>query len=224
MVFSLSINPYIEKDELIRRLGGRKRRGFSRSLHIKLQNNKRIFYTLMNPCLFYIKKKIRVVDQGYVYLKGSPVLKSTKLARTLRDSNELICFITTVGGEIDSEINRMMGQGRLSGAYILDALGSVAVESVAEQFHQYIQTACREEGKAVTPRFSPGYCDWPITEQKKIFTLFDSNATGIELLDSCMMRPRKSISGVFGIYNDTQKAPYNPCLNCPKKNCDGRRV
>lgn len=178
----------------------------------------------MNPCLFYIKKKIRVVDQGYVYLKGSTVFKSTKLARTLRDSNELICFITTVGGEIDSEINRMMGQGRLSGAYILDALGSVAIENMVEKFHQRITAKYESENKGVTLCFSPGYCDWPITEQKKIFTLFDSNATGIELLDSCMMRPRKSISGVFGIYNDTQKAPYNPCLDCPKKNCDGRRV
>ncbi|MBE9572223.1 MAG: hypothetical protein IMF11_16465 [Proteobacteria bacterium] len=95
---------------------------------------------------------------------------------------------------------------------------------MVEKFHQRITAKYESENKGVTLCFSPGYCDWPITEQKKIFTLFDSNATGIELLDSCMMRPRKSISGVFGIYNDIQKAPYNPCLDCSKKNCNGRRV
>ncbi len=224
MVFSLSINPYIERDKLISRLGGKRRQRFSCSLHMKLQNNKRIFHRLMNPRLFYLKKKISLVDQRYVYLEDSMVFKSPKLACTLHDSDELICFIATLGEEIDSEINRIMGQGRLSGAYILDALGSVAVESVAEQFHQYVETTCREEGKAVTLRFSPGYCDWPITEQKKVFKLFGSDATGIELMDSCLMRPRKSISGVFGVYNDIQKTPYNPCLDCSKKNCAGRRV
>lgn len=178
----------------------------------------------MIPRLHYQDKKIDSINKEAVNIRGGKAFRSSKLSKVMKHCEKIICFIATIGSGIEKEIVRLIGENRLSDAYILDSMGSVAVENMVEKFHQRITAKYESEDKGVTLRFSPGYCDWPITEQKKIFTLFDSNATGIELLDSCMMRPRKSVSGAFGIYNDTQKAPYNPCLDCPKKNCDGRRV
>jgi hypothetical protein len=181
----------------------------------------------MSPRLLFIKEPIKRVEGGRVYLRGGIRLKSPKLSRTLRDSEEVICFVTTIGREIDFEINRMMRQGRLSEAFIMDALGSVAVESVAEQFHQRMERGYGENDKAVTLRFSPGYCDWPIEEQRRLFELFGSNTAGIELKDSCLMMPRKSISAVFGVYpvnGDPTPSPYNPCIDCSKINCSARRT
>ena len=226
--FRLTIDPHIERKNVIRRLGGRKGQGFSRSLRVKLQNSMRKLYKLINPRLFYLEKRIKLIDKGCIHLKGGTVFKSPKLSRMLRDCDEVICFITTLGGEIDSEINSIMREGHLSEAYVIDALGSVAVESVAEKFHQYMETRCREEDKAVTLRFSPGYCDWPIIEQKKLFGLFDSDSTGVQLQDSCLMMPRKSISAVFGLYPVVDNSPpppgYNPCLDCSKIDCPTRRA
>lgn len=226
--FRLTIEPHIERKDIIRRLGGSKRQRLSRPLRTKLQNSIPKLRKIIKPRLFYHKKGIKLIEKGYVSLNEGPVFKSPKLARTLRDSEEVICFITTLGGEIDSEINAIMRHGRLSEAYVLDALGSVAVESVAEKFHQYMETRCREEDKAVTLRFSPGYCDWPIIEQKKLFGLFDSDSTGVQLQDSCLMMPRKSISAVFGLYPVVDNSPplpgYNPCLDCSKIDCPTRRA
>ena len=132
--------------------------------------------------------------------------------------------MATIGGGIDREITRLVGENRFSVAYVLDCMGSVAVENMVEGFHQHMMARYASLDKGVSYRFSPGYCDWPITEQKNLFGLFDSEKIGITLLDSCLMWPRKSISGVFGIYNDTQKAPYNPCQDCSKKNCNTRRL
>ena len=227
MTGSLSIRPLIQRNELIKRLGGRKRRSFSRSLHIKVYNGAHMLYRLMTPRLLFVKERIKRVEEGCVYLHGGIRLKSPKLWRTLRDSEELICFVTTIGVEIDFEIKRMMRQGHLSEAFIMDALGSVAVESVAEQFHQRMQREYRENDKAVTLRFSPGYCDWPIEEQRKLFELFDPNTAGIELNDSCLMTPRKSISAIFGVYHisdDSAQPPYNPCVDCTKTDCPSRRA
>jgi hypothetical protein len=224
---SLSIRPFIERNELIKRLGGRKGRTFSRTLRIKVYNGARILYRLMNPHLLFVKERIKRVGGGRVYLHSGMTLKSPKLSRTLRDSEELICFVTTIGEEIDFEINRMMRWGHLSEAFIMDALGSVAVESIAEQFHQRMEREYSENDKAVTLRFSPGYCDWPIEEQRKLFELFDPNTAGIELNDSCLMTPRKSISAVFGVYpvnGDHAPSPYNPCIDCSKIDCSARRT
>lgn len=227
MTHSLPIQPIIERKNLIQRLGGSKGRAFSRALGIRVHDGARALYRLMNPRLLFIKERIKKAEGGRVYLDGGMNLKSPKLSRVLRDSEEIVCFITTIGGEVDSEINAMMRQGHLSDAFIMDALGSVAVESVAEQFHRYMQGQYSENGKAVTLRFSPGYCDWPIEDQRKLFQLFDSNTTGIELRESCLMMPRKSISAVFGAYpvsGDFAEPPHNPCVDCTKTDCPSRRA
>jgi hypothetical protein len=192
-----------------------------------VHDSARTLYRLMDPRLLFVKERIKRVEGEHIYLNGGMTLKSRKLSRTLRDSEELICFLTTIGGQIDFEINRIMRQGHLSEAFIMDALGSVAVESVAEQFHRRMERQYCENDKAVTLRFSPGYCDWPIEEQRNLFELFDSNTAGIELNDSCLMIPRKSISAVFGVYpvnGDPTPCPYNPCIDCSKIDCPSRRV
>lgn len=227
MTRSLSIHPLIEGKELVKRLGGRKGQAFSRSLRIKVLSGARTLFRLMNPRLLFVKERIKTVEGGRVYLKGGMTLKSPKLSRTLRDSEKLICFLTTIGGEIDFEINRMMLQGHLSEAFIMDALGSVAVETVAEQFHRRMEREYSLRDRAVTLRFSPGYCDWPVEEQRKLFELFGSNTAGIELKDSCLMMPRKSISAVFGVYpvnGNPTSSPYNPCTDCSKIDCPTRRA
>ena len=216
-----------EGKNVIKRLGGRKGRAFSRALRIKVHNGARILYTLMNPRLLFMKERIKRVEGGRVYLNSGMTLKNPKLSRTLRDSEELICFLTTIGEEIDLEINRVMRHGRLSEAFIMDALGSVAVENLADQFHRYMERQYSQNDKAITPRFSPGYCDWPIEEQRKLFELFDSNTAGIELKDSFLMMPRKSISAVFGVYpinGIPPPSPYNPCIDCSKIDCPARRA
>ena len=153
------------------------------------------------------------------------MFKSPKLSRTLKNSDEIVCFIATIGNAIEDEIIRLMDKKRIAEAYILDAMGSVVVESMVEQFHQRMEAKYTAEAKTVTLRFSPGYCDWPITEQKKLFTLFGSEFVDVELLDSCLMRPRKSISGVFGLMpNGNPKVSYNPCCECKKTDCTARRI
>jgi hypothetical protein len=224
---TLPIHPRIEREELLERLGGSKESGFSRSLRSKVRTGAQSLYRIMRPRLLFTKERIKKIERGRIYLHNGVSLKSPKLSRALRDSEELICFLTTIGGDIDFEINRMMRQGRISQAFVMDALGSVAVESVAEQFQRRMERKCSEDDKAVTLRFSPGYCDWPIGEQRKLFELFDSNTAGIELNDSCLMMPRKSISAVFGLYpfsGDSAHPPYNPCVDCPRTDCPSRRA
>ncbi len=120
-----------------------------------------------------------------------------------------------------------MGQKRLAEAYLLDAMGSVMVENLVEQFQSHMGEHYQAQDKLVTLRFSPGYCDWPVTEQKKLFKLLDFKKIGVELSDSCLMQPRKSISGVFGLYpcpDGKDRSAYNPCLECNKFDCPNRRI
>ncbi|MFW5991781.1 MAG: vitamin B12 dependent-methionine synthase activation domain-containing protein [Halanaerobiaceae bacterium] len=64
--------------------------------------------------------------------------------------------------------------------------------------------------------------DWPISEQKKLFRLFDNpeKKTGVKLTDSFLMLPSKSISGILF---PTEK-DYVNCRLCSRENCSGRRA
>jgi hypothetical protein len=222
----IDINSSLKRSELSRLFGRRGHESFSCSLRAKLENCKRTLTKFLEPQLHHRMQGIDRIEIESVGLQGGTTFRSHKLAKALKDSEQVICFVATLGGGLDREIGRLMAEKRLSEAYVLDAMGSVAVEDMVEQFYQRKQIEFAVEHKSVTLRFSPGYCDWPVTEQKQLFSLFGSEHTGVELLDSCLMTPRKSISGIFGLFYSTNTrldSPYNPCRDCKKTDCVARR-
>jgi hypothetical protein len=136
-----------------------------------------------------------------------------------------VFFTATLGPAIDLEIRRLTQNNCLSDAFIIDTMGSVAVEQLVERFYQLMRSYFINQGKGVTLRFSPGYCDWPLQEQRKVFRLVKGDLIGVQLTDSCLMTPQKSVSGIFGITKDVESGqkPYNPCSICGKLDCSARR-
>jgi cobalamin-dependent methionine synthase I len=82
------------------------------------------------------------------------------------------------------------------------------------------------KNQRTTLRFSPGYCDWKIHEQKKVFSVLENDLIDVDLNESYLMAPRKSVSGVFGIGNSEliDKDETNPCRSCGMHSCVARRV
>ena len=221
------ILPNVRDQELARLLGSRKGRKFSPSLKKKVKNLKDKTSRLIKPRVHFKKHKIQEISPGVVHLETDLSLKSPKLSRTMRGSQEIVCFVGTIGRGIEKETKRLVKKKRLSEAYILDAMGSVLVENLVDQFQSRLDQHYQNQNKTTGLRFSPGYCDWPVTEQKKLFELLEPEKARVELTDSCLMQPRKSISGVFGLYScetGQEWGDYNPCLECKKLDCTARRI
>ena len=219
---SIHIQPTIENDHLANLLGGPKKKRLPKSIFKKVQAARHKLNRLIQPSLHYRIVKPSAVDNSVVQLNETVKFTSVKLARTLEDAEKIVCFVGTIGTAVENEIGRLLGKQRLAKAYILDAMASVAVENMVDRFQDLMESRFRAEDSTVTLRFSPGYCDWPVTQQKKLFNIFDPETLEVELLDSCLMKPRKSISGVFGI-TPQDSVSYNPCRDCPSPNCDSRR-
>jgi len=221
------IEPIIKKDALARLLGGDKFGSIPRSTRLKIKKMEPVFEKLIEPNLCHRNMGIDSVKKGAVILEKGQEFKSTKLSKTLKNCDKIMCYIGTLGDSIEDEINRLMKEKRLSQAYILDAMASVAADKMVGMFHQQMKGVYQNQSKQVTLCFSPGYCDWPITDQKKLFGIFDSSELEVELTDSCFMKPRKSISGVFGITppdSNPREQSYNPCSECHRRNCSARRA
>jgi len=73
-------------------------------------------------------------------------------------------------------------------------------------------------GLKVSNRYSPGYCTWDVSEQKKLFSFFPDRFAGITLSDSSLMNPIKSVSGIAGIGKDIKHLGY-VCDNCTVVDC-----
>lgn len=74
-----------------------------------------------------------------------------------------------------------------------------------------------------TARMNPGSLkDWPIEQQGQLFRLLgDTRASlGVELTDSFLMIPRKSVSGI----RFPMEGSFESCQLCPREKCPGRRA
>ena len=218
----------IEKNGLAKLLGSDRFSNVPRSTRSKIEKLGPKFHKLAEPSLHHQNTEIHSVQEDVVQLEKGPVLKSSKLSKTLRDCNEVVCYIATLGGAVENEIKRLMDENHLSEAFILDAMASVAADNMVARFHHHMQAAYKNQQQQVTLCFSPGYCDWPVTDQKKLFGIFDAGELDVELTESCFMKPRKSISGVFGITPSSNTNPrkdaYNPCVECNRQTCSTRRA
>ena len=73
-----------------------------------------------------------------------------------------------------------------------------------------------------TNRFSPGYCGWHVAQQQMLFPLFDSHTCGVQLTDSSLMIPIKSVSGIMGVGREVRKLDYT-CGLCTFEKCYKRK-
>jgi hypothetical protein len=182
-------------------------------------------HSLIQPKLVFKEKKIKKTEPDSVILRGDIVLVSGHLSRAVKKCNRLTFFLATIGKELDDLVNSLMKKRKINEAYVCDAIGSVAVESIVDGFQNYFDEKSRRYRECTTMRFSPGYCDWQVHEQKKLFEVIDKTLIDVELNPSCLMTPRKSVSGVFGIgrMEHVNAKTYNPCRVCDLNNCISRR-
>jgi hypothetical protein len=182
---------------------------------------------LLQPWISYRRFGLTAVSRDGIELEGGARFKSPKLSKALAKAEEVCCFVATVGPAIEMAVQRRMQRRRYADAYVLDAMGSMSAENVVEQFYRRMARNLAQKGQGVTLRFSPGYCDWPLDQQRPLFGLFTNHRPlEVKLSRSCLMSPRKSVSGLFGILPagiPGAHPGYNPCATCGKQNCIARR-
>ena len=141
----------------------------------------------------------------------------------LKNSDSVAVFLCTAGEEIGIRSKKSMNERDFLRGYIYDVVGSEIVEAAADIMQDDLERIMLASGKRITNRYSPGYCDWDVAEQHKLFQLIPENYCDIILTPSALMKPVKSISGIIGIGTNVKKNPYT-CGMCDMKDCIYRRV
>jgi hypothetical protein len=178
---------------------------------------------LIDPLYSFIVRDVERVEGDLSFIQGEITFKSNVISRLLQPCSQVVIFILTIGNRLEDMVNHLVNEGLVFQGTILDAIGSAAVESLANSVLERARELAASHGQCVSRRFSPGYCDWRIGQQRMVFQAMEDDQAGVRLNKKCLMIPQKSISGVIGLGPCGTVDRYNPCLTCQKPDCIGRR-
>lgn len=201
----------------------------------------RFFFFLTNGVLDIEKETLTIPNTIQNSTQHTVLSIGKTIARQLRGSEAFVFFAASAGSEFEAFQHLLQAENDMVKVYIADSLGSVIAEKTADSMEKaleaylethletYLETYLEEkrkesgEGWKHTNRYSPGYCGWHVSEQQKLFSLFPvSSPCGIQLTDSSLMIPIKSVSGVIGVGTKVRKLEYT-CGLCTYENCFRKR-
>jgi hypothetical protein len=161
----------------------------------------------------------RLEDRA-VHVPNQLLATGSTITRLLDGSTSFAVFVATAGREFEQIQQTCKATGDMLVTYLLDLMGTLLVEKVGDCMERQLEADCPDMRH--TNRFSPGYCNWHLTEQRKIFALLGQQPCGITLSDVCLMTPIKSISGIIGIGKEVQTGIY-ACRYCELESCYKRK-
>ena len=144
-------------------------------------------------------------------------------------AEHLVLFAVTLGEPVSDVIRRCFETNEFAAGSMVDAAASVAADTAADVIERRVAEELRADGRATADtgilRYSPGYCGWHVSGQRKLFDHLDPGRIGLTLGASFLMQPLKSVSGV--VIAAPKKvhsfAPsYDFCRQCETRTCRER--
>ena len=123
---------------------------------------------------------------------------SDSLRKHLAGCHAAYLLCTTIGAAFDA-LQRRTSATSPADAFVLQAIGAAAIEEWTDEAEREIRHELKN-GETLVSRYSPGYGDWPLEAQRRLFELLDAPRTvGVSLTDSLLMVPSKSVSAIIGV-------------------------
>lgn len=154
---------------------------------------------------------VEAYSGGALRLAGGASLACAAFGRWLEDASEVVVFVLTLGERFDASVAALSQGGEPLKALFLETAGRLAVEKLTRSLAADIGRDLSKEGLSLGTRLGPGYSyrlegqpaeervEWPLEQQRELIALFGEYKPPVELLDSAVMLPKMSRSGLFGV-------------------------
>ena len=172
--------------------------------------------------------KIYDYDCQNQIINSAPPFKisGNSIIKHLAGCEKVACLAVTVGENIENEVTKKFDAGEYVSSVLLDAAATAAVEQAADELEKAIAREVSKESFKMRWRFSPGYGDWQLDNQKKFFYVTGAAEIGMALTESLMLVPRKSVTAIIGLEKitsgDKNIKQKNSCATCNKIDCPSR--
>jgi cobalamin-dependent methionine synthase I len=174
-------------------------------------------------------REISMSDFAELYRGEGKNALETPLGFIYGQSDRLALYAVTLGRNVSDAISRQFEKDDFVEGAMLDAAASEATDLAAGFVESWYRESLSHEGifdeSMGVLQFSPGYCGWHISGQKRLFDSLKPGNIGITLSESFLMDPLKSISGVLvagkrEIFVVEDNYPF--CSDCRIHSCQTR--
>jgi cobalamin-dependent methionine synthase-like protein len=152
-----------------------------------------------------------------VTIEGVKFVSRVLVHNLSKAGGKLFPFVLTLGKRVDALID---GASDILEKYLLDEIGNIALRESRQQLERHLSKNFAFDSLSC---MAPGSLeDWPIVEQKKLFSLFNDfeSTISVHLTNSCLMIPRKSVSGIYF----PSEVTFHSCQLCPRERCESRKA
>jgi len=146
------------------------------------------------------------------------VLFTSRILRVnLEHAHRVFLYSATCGTELAAWAQTLED---LLERYWSEAIQESALRAASRALHRHMVESFHLDKTATMAPGSLG--DWPLSQQRPLFACLGDvrGEIGVELTDSLLMVPAKSISGI----RFPTEESFESCQLCPRENCPGRRA
>ena len=137
------------------------------------------------------------------------------------------------GRECEERAQQLWRESKPDEYFFMEMFGSAVVEHLVTVASGHICGWADRNGAAALPHYSPGYSGWDISDQTRLWNLLRQTGAAyfdgkLDVLETGMLRPKKSLLAVFGVTRNLEKARslarLIPCESCSLPGCQYRRA
>jgi hypothetical protein len=201
LVFLNSIPVSLPRERIYKRLGAR-----PQVTKINVQQRKRVEADIEEAAALIDlkgvarKAGIKEKSSSEIVLCGGITLPSKHLAALLGDCQQVLFMGAGAGKKIVESIKQNTRTADLSRGVVFDAVASEVVDSALDWMMSYFNQELRRQNRCLTRRrFSAGYGDFLLKNQKVIYNILELEKLGISLTEEYMLVPEKSVTALAGI-------------------------
>ena len=149
---------------------------------------------LIHPAIAYAVHPVVRAEADRQILADGSALESPVLASLFAEAPEVVLMIYTIGPELEARVAEYGKANEVVAGFALDLMGSIAVNQVGVVGYSLIEGMARERGVKASIPLNPGTSHWPMSGQRVIAGLVPAQEIGVEVLDSGLLRPFKTIA------------------------------
>ena len=147
-------------------------------------------------------------------------------------ADSAILVAVSAGKQCEEHARQLWQESKPDEYFFMEIFGSAVVEHLVTVASGRICGWADANQMATLPHYSPGYSGWEISDQITLWNLIRQTGARhldgrLEVMQTGMLRPKKSLLAVVGITHNLENArklaKLIPCENCSLPSCDYRR-
>lgn len=172
--------------------------------------------SLLAPAALYTILPVRDFRHQTVVLDDGVAFEGPLVARALAGAAQIALAVCTIGPALERRVAVLFAAGDPVQAMALDGAGIAALGEVSRMVVARIRDDASARGLGTGMRASPGQEGWSIWQQRVFFDLVPAVEIGVQLTESCLMLPYKSVSFVIGL-GPEMRSDAVTCDFCSKR-------